>query len=392
MVEKADLRCGVFMPPFHPLDEDPTLCLERDLQFLEHMDRLGFDEAWIGEHHSGGFEIIASPEMFNAAAAERTQRIRLGTGVISLPYHHPYTVAGRILQLDHQSRGRAMFGFGPGLLNSDAQMLGIPADVQRERMAEAVEMIVRLLDGETVTHKSDWFEMNGARLQLAPYANRRPHLACTSTVTPNGAKLAGRFDMGMLCVSAASRQGYDALDVNWDVACRTAAEQGRTMDRSVLRLMAPFHIAETRQQAIDDLKWGFEKWVGYPYQVSPSGPAGIGLSDSIDKMIADRSAVIGTPDDAVEQLERYWDKTGGFGCMLLLGQDWADFETTKKSFELFARVVMPKFCGRNARRTASYDWIGDNREPFSDARNAAVRKALDQHAAEEATRSGKAAE
>ncbi len=392
MVERADLRCGVFLPPFHPLDEDPTLCLQRDLELIEHLDRLGFEEAWIGEHHSGGFEIIASPEMFIAAAAERTQRIRLGTGVISLPYHHPYTVAGRILQLDHQTRGRAMFGFGPGLLNSDAQMLGIPADTQRERMAEAVEMIARLLDGEVVTRKSDWFEMNEARLQLRPYRNRRPHLACTSTVTPNGAKLAGRFDMGMLCVSAASRQGYDALDVNWDVACREAEARGGRMDRADLRLMAPFHIAETRQQAIDDLKWGFQKWVGYSYQVSPGGPAGIGLSDSIEKMIADRSAVIGTPDDAVEQLERYWDKTGGFGCMLILGQDWADFEATKRSFELFARVVAPKFAGRNDRRTQSYDWIGANREAFSDARNAAVRKALDQHAAEESTRTGKAAE
>ena len=391
MVERASLRCGTFLPPFHPLDEDPTLCIERDMLLIEHLDRLGFDEAWIGEHHSGGFEIIASPEMFIAAAAERTQRIRLGTGVISLPYHHPYTVAGRILQLDHQTRGRAMFGFGPGLLNSDAQMLGIKAETQRDRMAEAVEIIVRLLDGEIVTRKSDWFELNNARLQLKPYANRRPHLAATSTITPNGAKLAGRFDLGMLCVSAASRQGYDALDVNWEIACRTAEANGRVMDRGALRLMAPFHIAETRQQAIDDLKWGWEKWVGYSYQVSALGPASIGLGP-IDEMIANHSAVIGTPDDAVEQLERYWQKTGGFGCILILGQNWADFDATKKSFELFARNVMPKFADRNERRAASYDWMGDNRDTFSGASRAATQLALDKHAAEEAARSGKAAE
>ena len=391
MVERADLKCGTFLPPFHPLDEDPSLCIQRDFELIEHMDRLGFDEAWIGEHHSGGFEIIASPEMFIAAAAERTRRIRLGTGVISLPYHNPLNVAGRILQLDHQTRGRAMFGFGPGLLNSDAQMLGIEASTQRDRMAEAVEIIVRLLDGETITKKSDWFELRGARLQLSPYGNRRPHLAATSTVTPNGAKLAGKFDMGMLCVTAASRQGYDALDTNWDIACRTAQEHGRTMDRGVLRLMAPFHIAETRQQAIDDMKWGFDKWVGYSYQVSALGPASIGLGP-VDEMIKNQSAVIGTPDDAVEQLERYWTKTGGFGCMLILGQNWADPETTKKSFELFARYVMPKFCGRNVRRTASYDWMGDNRDTFSGASRAATQLALEKHAAEEAARAGKAAE
>jgi limonene 1,2-monooxygenase len=392
MVDRADLRCGTFIPPFHPLDEDPTLCIQRDLELIEHLDRLGFDEAWIGEHHSGGFEIIASPEMFIAAAAERTKQIRLGTGVISLPYHHPLTVAGRILQLDHQTKGRAMFGFGPGLLNSDAQMLGIDASTQRERMAESVEMICRLLAGEIVSRKSDWFELRNARLQMPCYKNRRPHLAATSTITPNGAKLAGRFDLGMLCVTAASREGYDALDVNWEIACRTAAENGREMDRSVLRLMAPFHIAETRQQAIDDLKWGWEKWVGYSYQVSSLGPASIGLAATPEEMIERKCAVIGTPDDAVEQLERYWQKTGGFGSMLILGENWADPEATRKSFELFARQVMPKFCGRNARRQASYDWMGDNREAFSGASRAATQLALDKHAAEEAARAGKAAE
>ena len=391
MADRAQLRCGTFIPPFHPLDEDPSLCIQRDLELIEHMDRVGFDEAWIGEHHSGGFEIISSPEMFIAAAAERTQRIMLGTGVISAPYHNPLTLAGRVLQLDHQTRGRAMFGFGPGLLNSDAQMLGIEASTQRERMAEAVEIICRLLDGEVITRKSDWFDLKEARLQLAPYHGKRPHIAATSTVTPNGAKLAGRFDLGMLCVTAASRDGYDALDVNWEIACRTAREHGREMDRSVLRIMAPFHIAETRQQAIEDMKWGYEKWAGYAYQVSPLGPAAIGLG-TIEEMIEKRSAVIGTPDDAVEQLERYWNKTGGFGCILILGQNWADPETTKKSFELFARHVMPKFCCRNDRRQTSYTWMGDNRDRFSGASRAATQLALEKHAAEEAAKSGKAAE
>lgn len=329
MVSRAALRYGTFIPPFHPLDEDPTLCLQRDFELIEHLDRLGYDEAWIGEHHSGGFEIIASPELFIAAAAERTRNIRLGTGVISLPYHNPLTVAGRIAQLDHQTRGRAMFGFGPGLLNSDAQMLGIDANTQRDRMADATDVILRLLDGETVTQDSDWYSLRNARVQLGPYKGRRPHIAVTSTITPNGAVLAGRYGLGMLCVAAASTQGFFALDSNWAIACRTAEAAGRSMDASELRLMAPFHVAETRQQAIDELKWGFEKWLGYSYQVSPLGPASIGLG-TIDEMIAARSAVIGTPDDAVAQLERYWEKTGGFGAMLILGQNWADPEATRR--------------------------------------------------------------
>src|SRR5580658_4827854 len=126
------LRFGMFMGPFHATNLDPTYAIERDLQLVALLDRLGFDEAWIGEHHSGGFEIIASPEVFIAAAAERTKHIRLGTGVVSLPYHNPFILADRMVQLDYQTRGRAMFGVGPGALVHDAKKISIdPADQRR---------------------------------------------------------------------------------------------------------------------------------------------------------------------------------------------------------------------------------------------------------------------
>lgn len=380
---KAEMRFGTFMPPFHALDEDPTLCLERDFALIQHLEKIGFDEAWIGEHHSGGYEIIASPEMFIAAAAERTSRIKLGTGVMSLPYHHPLNVAGRIAQLDHMTKGRAMFGFGPGLLNSDAQMLGIDANTQRERMGEALGVILRLLDGEMVTYESDWFRMNNGRVQLGPYKGKRPHIAVTSTVTPNGAVLAGKHGLGMLCVAAASLAGYSALDTNWAIAKDSAAKNGTTVDPSELRLMAPFHVAETRAQAIEDMKFGFEKWSNYAYQISPLGPASLGLGP-VEEMIEKQSAVIGTPDDAVAQLERYWEKTGGFGCMLILGQEWASPEATLKSFELIARHVVPRFTGANARRQDSYKWMGDNRDTFSAAMAGATQAAIDRHARQNA--------
>ncbi|MGB6085604.1 LLM class flavin-dependent oxidoreductase, partial [Parvibaculum sp.] len=133
------LRSGIFLAPFHPVDEDPTLAIRRDIELIEWLDKIGFEEAWIGEHHSAGYEIIASPELFIAAAAERTHRIKLGTGVVSLPYHNPLMAANRIIQLDHMTRGRVMFGAGPGLLPSDAHMLGIEVAKQRDRMVESLE-------------------------------------------------------------------------------------------------------------------------------------------------------------------------------------------------------------------------------------------------------------
>jgi len=381
MSEYRTLRAGIFLPPFHPNDEDPLLCMERDFQLMQHLDELGFDEAWIGEHHSGGYEIYGQPELFIAAAAERTRRIRLGTGVISLPYHHPFMVADRIVQLDYQTRGRAMFGFGPGLLASDAMMLGIDPETQRDRMADSIDIITRLLAGEIVTRDTEWYRLREGRLHLRPHSKPRPHLAITSTITPYGGMLAGRHDLGMLCVAAGSPHGYDALDYNWALAEKEAAARGRTMDRRNYRLMAPFHLAETREKALANVREGFEKWQLYSYSVNPEGGAAIGLP-SIEEINAGGRGAIGTPDDALRVLENYWTKTGGFGAILMLAHDWADWEATKRSYELFARYVLPRFEERNAWREESMQWMRDNREGFSAKRKSAQLHAIERHVPE----------
>ena len=207
------LRSGIFLAPFHPIDEDPTQAIHRDLELMEWLDKLGYEEAWIGEHHSAGYEIIASPEIFIAAVAERTERIKLGTGVVSLPYHNPLMVADRIIQLDHMTRGRVMFGVGPGLLPSDAFMLGVEVAKQREMMLESLEVILRLMSGENVTKKTSWFELRNASCQLLPYIKPYPEVAVASAITPSGGRAAGKHDLGMLCVASTARDGYDAICV-----------------------------------------------------------------------------------------------------------------------------------------------------------------------------------
>src|SRR5215211_6746125 len=161
------MRFGIFLAPCHPVGQDPTVSLERDLELIEWLDRLGYHEAWFGEHHSAGFEIIASPEVFIATAAERTKHIKLGTGVISLPYHNPLMVANRMVLLDHLTRGRVMLGVGPGALVTDALMLGIEPNLQRPRMEESMRAIVHLLTrDEPLTMETDWFTLRNARLHL----------------------------------------------------------------------------------------------------------------------------------------------------------------------------------------------------------------------------------
>lgn len=375
------LRFGAFIAPFHPVDENPTLAIHRDLELVEHMDRLGYEEAWIGEHHSAGYELIASPEVFIAAAAERTRHIRLGTGVSSLPYHHPLMLADRINQLDHMTRGRVMFGVGPGALVSDAMMMGIPPTAQRDRMDEALDCLVRLMRGDEVTHSSDWFELRQARLQMTPYSRPSVEMAVASQVSPTGARAAGRHGLGLLSIGATSQAGFNALASNWHIATEQAAEHGQTMDRSRWRLVGPMHIAPTREQALEEAKFGLEKWVYYFREIAnlpvvPEGP------DPVKAMVDTGLAVIGTPDDAAARIQQLVDESGGFGAFLLMDHNWAPWEAKKRSYEMIARYVAPRFQALNANREASMAWVGSNKAEFTGQVMAAMGQRIAQHIAE----------
>src|SRR5712691_12010498 len=234
MALPARLKFGVFMAPFHQLGEDPTLALDRDLELLQWLDYLGFDEAWIGEHHSAGWETIASPEVFIATAAERTKHLKLGTGVISLPYHHPLMVANRMILLDHLTKGRVMFGVGPGVLVTDALMLGIEPARQREMMAESLDVIMRLMTDPTpFSYQCDWFQLHDAVLQLRPYTQPHLPIAVASMQTPAGVRLAGRHGAGVLQIGVfAGARGAVDLKKQWAIAEEAAAEAGKTMRRA----------------------------------------------------------------------------------------------------------------------------------------------------------------
>lgn len=384
------LRHGVFLAPFHSVRENPTLAIERDLQLMQLLDELGFAEAWIGEHHSAGMEIIDSPELFIAAAAERTKHLRFGTGVVSLPYHHPLNVANRILQLDHMTRGRVMFGAGPGLLASDALMMGIEPEDTRDRMEQSLDVILRLFNGEAVTEQTEWYTLRDARTHLRPFTAPHPEVCVASAVTPSGGRLAGRYDLGMLCVAAGVQAGFDALDVNWGIANEVAARQGREMDRSRLRCVVGMHLADSREQAVRDIRFGAKEYVDYLNNNQPRFAVPEG-ADVAEWMVENRIAVVGTPDDAIERINALYDKQGEFGCLLLLATNWADWPATKRSYELYARYVMPHFGQANTSRVASYEWVRQNQREIVDKRVAAAQQMVAKHEAEEAARAAQPA-
>ncbi len=381
------LRFGIFLAPFHPVGQNPTLALERDLDLIVHLDRLGIHEAWIGEHHSGGYELIASPELFIATAAERTRNIRLGTGVVSLPYHHPFMTAQRLVQLDHLTRGRVMLGVGPGALPSDAFMLGIDPAVQRERMAEALDTILALLrDDEPVTRHTDWFTLENARLHLKPYTHPHPEVSVAAMISPSGPTAAGTHGCSMLSIGATQKAGFDMLAHHWDVYEEKATEHGHPVDRQGWRLVSQVHIAETKEQAYRDVEFGLHDYMEYFRKVAalPIVPEG-GPEDLADQINASGVGVVGTPDDAIELIESLWDQSnGGFGTFLVQAHEWADTAATRKSYELLARYVMPHFDGSAARPTASRDWVAEHRAEHIGAAGAAIMSAIGKRAEEKA--------
>jgi limonene 1,2-monooxygenase len=382
-LDAADhLKFGIFLAPFHPVGQNPTLALERDLQLIEHLDELGFDEAWFGEHHSAGYEIIASPELFIAAAAQRTRHIRLGTGVSSLPYHHPFMLADRLVLLDHLTRGRLMVGVGPGALPSDAFMMGIDPAKQRDMMEESLEAILLLFAGdEPVSYETDWFKLVKARLQMRPYQRPFPEVAVAAQISPAGPRAAGRFGCSLLSIGATSAGGFDILGAHWDVMEERAAEFGTTVDRSKWRLVGPVHIADTKEQAIEDVGFGLAEWVDYFQRVAalPLAPDTTNHESLVDALNASGFAVIGTVEDAVNQVERLRTQSKGFGTFLLMGHEWADTAATRHSYELMARYVAPEFQGSSRTLTASRDWAADNRPEFIGAAGAAVMSAIEKH-------------
>ena len=383
------MRFGAFLAPHHPIGENPTLQFQSNLELVRLLDHLGYEEFWCGEHHSTGWEIIASPELFLAAAAERTQRIKLGTGVVSLPYHHPFMVAQRMVQLDHQSRGRVIFGSGPGALPSDAHTLGIDPMVLRDRQDEAMGIIRRLFtENERFSYESEWFKLNDAKLQLKPLQEDM-EFAVASIVSPSGMTLAGKHRAGVLSIGSLTQDGIRALPLQWSFAEESAAKHGNTVDRKDWRIVLNWHIAETRKEAREQAKHGLMRHnneysigtlaggVGTIYKTPDEAVDGVAFSEL-------STAVIGTPDDLVARIRDMVELTGGFGCVIGFVHDWANRENTRRSWDMVARYVVPQVNGLLDDYFESHRFVTDNREYWNRAQQAIRSKIGENERAEEA--------
>ncbi|MCY4531862.1 MAG: LLM class flavin-dependent oxidoreductase, partial [Gammaproteobacteria bacterium] len=323
------------------------------------------------------------PDVFIKMAAERTRNIRLGACVSSLSSQHPLVLADRIMQLDHVTRGRVALCAGPVALPFDTDMMGVRPEEQTQAMRCAIEVLVPLLKGEQVSSKTRWFELDEARLQLSPYSKpmvedearlqlppySKPmvEMAVAAQTSPAGASMAGSYGLGLISIGATSPGGFNALAPSWEIYERKALGNNHPVDRKRWSLAGPVHIAETREQAFDNVRYGLGEWVRYFQEVVSLPLVSVECDDPARELVNSGLAVIGAPEDAIAQICRLQEQSGGFGCFLQLAHHWADPAATRKSYELFMQYVKPEMGAHNGEIARSLGFTGSEEDAFGNS-------------------------
>jgi limonene 1,2-monooxygenase len=293
-----------------------------------------------------------------------------------------------MVQLDHMTGGRAIFGSGPGALPSDAHTLGIDPMVQRDRQDDAIGVIRRLFKGERVTAKTDWYTLQDAALQLLPLQEDMP-FAVASQISPSGMTLAGKYGIGIISLGSMSDQGLLSLPTQWGFAEAAAKKHGTTVDRKNWRVLLSWHVAETREKAREEAKHGLMRWHNEYITGTLQRPGSEPFNspdEAVDKtaFMDGAASTIGTPDDLVKMIKSVYDKSGGFGTVVGFVHDWANPENTMRSWDMVARYVIPEINGYVRKLRESQKFLIDNRAVFDRAGQAIMAKIMENKDAAEA--------
>src|SRR4051812_26124873 len=252
------MRLGYFMMPLHPPGSDLGQTLAHDLRQVERLDQLGYGEAWIGEHFTAEWENIPAPDLFIAAALQRTEQIKFGTGVSCMPNHSPFILAHRIAQLDQMAQGRFMWGVGAGSFVGDMEMVGIDrrSGYQRELTGDAIDLVLKLwTDPEPGLYEQHNWRFTvptpddeiGKHVHVRPFQKPHPPIAVAGT-SDRSETLGLAGERGWLPMSS-SMASARLLRSHWGSYEQGATSAGRTADRAAWRISRDVHVAETTEQA-----------------------------------------------------------------------------------------------------------------------------------------------
>lgn len=355
------MEVGYFTMPLHPPGSDLTETLDHDIDQIVTLDRLGYCEAWLGEHYTAPWENMAAPDLVIANALARTENIVLGTGVSCLAFHNPFVLAHRIAQLDHLAHGRFLWGIGPGSFVGDLEAFGLDGAAGEHRATgrDALEQILNLWNDPTPgTYESPRWSFtvpeprpdSGVGLHMKPYQRPHPPIAVAG-LSPGSETLvlAGEHDWIPMSINLIPARH---LRTHWESVEKGASSAGRKPERSRWRIARDVYVADTAEEARRE---ALEGTLGRDYvdfflplfremkalDLVKSDPEMPDADVTLD-YVADNIWIVGGPDEVAEQLRDLYREVGGFGVLLAMGHEWQPRDRWLKSMTLLIEEVMPR--------------------------------------------------
>lgn len=356
------MEYGLFAMPLHPPHRDKIEAMQRDIDTFVLADELGYSEGWMGEHFTLPWENVPAPDLFVAHMLPLTKQIKLGTGVVVLPYHDPRVVAMRIAYLDHLARGRLYFGIGPGGgFGNDFELMGVASSdgSHRARTFESIEAILKIwsTDAPFEFHGKYWDFTMPPDNPAVPWGHHmRPYQKPHPPIMIAGSSRRSE-SMGY-----AGEHGWIPISLNfcpprllrshWEAYVEGAGRAGRVPDRKIWRIAREVWVAETDEQAMDEAINGTlgQAYQGYQFPLMRSvGALGIfktsrEITDEeiTPQYLAENVWIVGSPDTVAAKIRALYEEVGGFGGIIQVTQDPDDFPVWRRCMRLLATKVMPQ--------------------------------------------------
>jgi alkanesulfonate monooxygenase SsuD/methylene tetrahydromethanopterin reductase-like flavin-dependent oxidoreductase (luciferase family) len=352
----------MFVMPIHDPAKPLAQCIDEDIELAVLCEKLGFDDFWVGEHHSSSVENIVMPEIFLAKVLGLTQRIRVGPAPVCLQYHHPAHVAGRLAFLDHLSHGRLNVCFGPGAIPTDMEVFGTQPSESGSRVAEAIDMIMRLWTSEPPIELEGRFWHVKMKDNLNPRFGvghlhkpfQRPHPPIyVPSISRASAGLSRAAERGFRFISHHMIH-KSALKEQWLTYSHAAEASGRAAYPSCWAVARNVFVADSTAEARRLAKGNsLGACIQYILDLTQAtAPNGVAMwkrdqeqadQDCTLDYFMDEVVIAGSPRHVMQQLLELREHIGSFGTLVLTAHDWDDRGRWIDSLELFAREVVPPF-------------------------------------------------
>lgn len=358
------MRLGFFTMPLHPAERPPAVTLQEDRESIILADRLGFYDAFVGEHLTEPSENVTNSFIFLATLIHHTHNIKLATGTSNLSHSHPTLIAAHAAMFDHLAQGRFIFGVSPGALPSDAEALGMLTEDRNKLFAEAMDVILAIWERDApydIDLPGNRFKVSTATTQntaigrgqmYKPYQQPRPEIV--GTVVAPGSKgviAMGERDFHPLSANFLLSQ---YLRSHWDNYAEGKQRTGKTADPADWRIARTIFVADdektAQRYALQDSASPYRYYwdlllrkmlISKRHAIFKTHLQQDDRELTVDYMV-DRLVICGNPNQVAEKILALREEAGDFGEIVYAGMDWVDPALAKRSMELMTEKVMPQ--------------------------------------------------